>query len=306
MANSKSFSLAPGRSHPLGATRLDDGSVNFAVFSRHATSVELCLFTDREDPTRETERIPIHEKSEEVWHVAVKGLPAGATYGFRVDGPWLPEQGHYYNANKLLLDPYARRIDGPSSHHASMVSLDISGARNNLDSGPVAPRGVVPTSDTYDWEGDTPLSIPMQECVFYETHVKGFTMKHPEVPEELRGTYAGLAHPSITEYLVSLGITSVQLMPIHQHLEDGFLLDRGLSNYWGYNTLGFFAPEAGYAASDDPVTEFRDLVKAFHRAGLEVILDVVYNHTCETGINGPTCLFRGFDNRVYYFNSPEK
>ncbi|HRQ87946.1 MAG TPA: glycogen debranching protein GlgX, partial [Bacteroidia bacterium] len=199
-----------------------------------------------------------------------------------------------------------RRIDGPSKYHPSLCVRDENGDLEKTDSAPHAPRAFVPAPDTYDWEGDRRLCIPMSETVISELHVKGFSMLNPAVPEPLRGTYAGLAHPASTGYLRDLGITTVQLLPVHQHLDDSFLLERGLVNYWGYNTLGFFAPEARYAASGDPVTEFRDMVKALHRAGIEVILDVVYNHTCEAGPDGPTCLLRGFDNVSYYHSVPAR
>lgn len=301
------LSFLPGRPHPLGATAQPDGSVNFAVNAGTAvTAVSLCLFTDPEAPTHETLRIPLRHREGNTWHIRVAGIPAGSTYGYRIDGPWDPHAGIFYNPHKLLLDPYAQRIDGPSKHHPALRTRDESGEREKTDSAPFAPRAFVPVPDAYDWEGDHLLQHPMTETVVCEMHVKGFSKLNPAIPEELRGTYAGLGHPASTEYLRDLGITTVQLMPVHQHLDDGFLLERGLVNYWGYNTLGFFAPEARYAASDDAVTEFRDMVKSLHRAGIEVILDVVYNHTCEAGPDGPTCLFRGFDNPNYYHSVPAR
>ncbi len=240
--------VSAGRPHPLGATPLADGTVNFAVNAPQATSVELCLFLDPERPNKETLRLPVTERHGDTLHLAVGGIPAGSTYGYRVDGPWDPLAGLLFNPHKLLLDPYARRLVGPSRHHPSLRSRDESGDRERTDSAAHAPRAYVPTPDLYDWEGDTRLQTPMPETVICEMHVKGFSKLNPDVPEPLRGTYAGLAHPASTDYLRDLGITAVQLLPVHQHLDDGFLLERGLVNYWGYNTLGFFAPEARYAA----------------------------------------------------------
>jgi isoamylase len=298
------LTISKGTPFPLGAKSLPDGSVNFAVQSRFATKVELCLFTDRNHPTTETHRIPLSDRLADIWYIRIEGIPAASTYGYRVDGILDPLAGFYFNPKKLLLDPYARHIDGPSNYHVSMKAQKSGGGKAPVDSAPFAPRAFVPDGEEYDWEGDSPLFRPMSETVISELHVKGFSKLNPDVPEELRGTYAGLAHPASTGYLRDIGITAVQLLPVHQHLNDGFLLERGLVNYWGYNTLGFFAPEASYAASGDPVREFRDMVKALHRAGLEVILDVVYNHTCEAGTDGPTCFLRGFDNLTYYHIDP--
>lgn len=294
------LSIHPGSPHPLGATPLEAGSVNFNVVSEFAETVTLCLFTDGERPLRETDQIPLVLGERDTWSIRVDGIPAGSTYGYRVDGPWEPVEGHFFRPEKLLLDPFAKHIPNPSRFVSSMCSLREDKSPFKADSGSHAPRAAVPFPDHYDWEGDEPPRLAMRDSVFCEMHVKGFTKLKPEVPEELRGTYAGLAHESTIEYLRDLGITTVQLLPVHQHLDDGFLLDKGLVNYWGYNTIGFFAPEARYAAGDDPITEFRDMVKTFHRAGMEVILDVVYNHTCEGGLTGPTTIFRGFDNLRYY------
>ena len=300
------YSVAGGKPHPLGATALPDGTVNFAVNAAQGTSVELCLFADPARPSLETDRFTLSAKHGDTRFLRVAGIPPGCTYGYRVDGPWDPLAGLFFNRHKLLLDPYARRIDGPSRYHSSLRSRADTGFMDAVDSGPHAPRALVPTTDVYDWEGDAPPGTPMSDTVIFELHVKGFSKRNPDVPDSLRGTYAGLAHPASTGYLQDLGITAVQLLPVHQHLDDGFLLERGLVNYWGYNTLGFFAPEARYAATADPVGEFRDMVGALHRAGIEVILDVVYNHTCEGGPDGPTCLLRGFDNLAYYHNDPAK
>lgn len=300
-----SLSTIPGSHFPLGATAHDDGSVNFAVVSQDAEKVFLCLFCDPENPNRETHRMPLPGKHRDIHFGRFNEIPPGSTYGFRAAGPWTPKSSHYFNETKLLLDPYARHIVGPSRYFASMRGMRSDGDPCLADSSFHAPRCAVPTMDFYDWEEDAPPKIPMTESAICELHVKGFSKLNPEIPEELRGTYAGLAHPASTGYLKELGITSVQLLPVHQHLDDSFLLEKGLVNYWGYNTIGFFAPEARYASTADPVREFRDMVKALHRAGLEVILDVVYNHTGEAGLEGPTCLLRGFDNRCYYHTSAE-
>lgn len=294
----------PGSPFPLGATPCEDGSVNFAVVSQSATSVTLCLFADSENPTLETERIRLTGRRNDVWHISVSGIPEGCTYGYRVDGPWEPAAGLFFNHRKLLLDPYAKQIDGPSLYHESLPSLNPARGQSRVDSGKHAPRAFVPRIDSYDWEGDKSPNRPLADSVIMEMHVKGFSKLNESLPEEIRGTYAGLAHPASIAYLKEIGITSVQLLPVHQHLDDGFLLERDLVNYWGYNTLGFFAPEARYASTDDAVTEFRDMVKALHKEGLEVILDVVYNHTCEAGVDGPTCMLRGFDNLHYYHTGP--
>ena len=298
------FQTSSGSAFPLGATALDNNTVNFAVASQYGTTVTLCLFTDLEKPWQETHRIPLTASTRDVNHIAVSGIPAGSTYGYRVDGTWDPEAGYYFNANKLLIDPYAKCFDGPSRYVPSMRGAARNGELSASDSGMHAPRAVVPGIDHYDWEGDAPLGTPMAETVISEMHVKGASKLNPAVPEEIRGTYAGLAHPASINYFKETGITAVQLLPVHQHLDDSFLLERGLINYWGYNTIGFFAPEARYAAGGDPVTEFRNMVKALHLAGIEVIIDVVYNHTGEAGRDGPTCLFRGYNNLYSYHTEP--
>lgn len=303
-ASLHSLPTSTGSHFPLGATPREDGWVNFSVNSQFASSVTLCIFGDPENPNKETHRIPLENRTGDTWYVAVSEIPDRSTYGYRTKGVWDPKAGQFFNPNKLLLDPYAKHIDGPSAFHASLVSKKKDGKMDPVDSGPFAPRAFVPRPDHYDWEGDAPLLTPMSDTVVSELHVKGFSKLNPNVPEEIRGTYAGLAHEASTGYFRDLGVTAVQLIPVHQHLDDGFLLDRNLVNYWGYNTLGFFAPEARYASTDDPISEFRDMVKALHRAGIEVILDVVYNHTCEGGIDGPSCLLRGFDNAVYYHTDP--
>ncbi|MDF1815596.1 MAG: glycogen debranching protein GlgX [Verrucomicrobiales bacterium] len=297
---SSSLSITEGRPSPLGSTRSYGGNVNFAVVAPRADAVDLCLFWNDMEPGEESARVRMTGNSFGVWHVAIEGLPDRCRYGYRVQGPWKPEEGLFFNHHKLLLDPYAKLIDGKSLHHNSMRCRRSDGRMDKTDSGPFAPRGVIVDPYPFDWEDTRRPNIPMTDCVFYEAHIKGFSYLNPELPEDLRGTYAGLAHESSIQYLKELGITSVQLLPVHQHLDDGFLLDRGLINYWGYNTLGFFAPEYRFSATNDPITEFKEMVRTFHREGMEVILDVVYNHTCETGVDGPTCLFRGFDNAAYY------
>jgi isoamylase len=276
--------------------------VNFAVYSRHAVALDLCLY-DSSAPERETHRVRMSLGEADVWHVQVKGLAAGALYGFRAHGPWLPDNGLRFNARKLLLDPYSKAVVGiPESREEMFAEPNPQHPPGCLDNGSTALKSVV-ISDEFDWEGDRPPEIAWKDAVFYELHVKGFTQLHPEVPENLRGTYAGLCQPAVIEYLKRLGVTSVQLLPVHQHLDDSFLLKRGLTNYWGYNTLAFFAPHSEYAAARDPekkVREFKSMVKAFHRAGLEVILDVVYNHTAEGDERGPSLMFRGLDNMGYY------
>ncbi len=300
-----SLSISEGKPLPLGATCTSDGHVvNFAVWSPRADMVDLCLYWDENEPERECARVRLIRKTRGTWHVGVAGLPKNCRYGYRVQGPWLPEKGQVFNHAKLLLDPYARLVDRPTAYHPSMVSLLDTGEADKTDSGAHAPKGVLVRDDSFDWGGVEPPRLPMQQSIVYEVHVKGFSQTNPAVPEELRGTYAGLAHPASVGYLKDLGITTVQLLPVHHHMDDGFLLERGLVNYWGYNTLAFFAPERRYAATDDPIREFREMVKTFHSHGMEVILDVVYNHTCETGVDGPTCLLRGFDNAAYYRTRP--
>jgi len=303
-STTSAFQTSPGSAFPLGATAIDDNTVNFAIASQYGTEVSLCLFTDPEKPWRETHQIPLTASTRDVYHIAVTGIPAGSTYGYRVNGTWDPDAGYYFNPNKLLIDPYAKCFDGPSRYVPSMRGIMAGKELATSDSSMHAPRAIVPDVDGYDWEGDTPLGTPMAETVISEMHVKGASKLNSAVPEELRGTYAGLAHPASIRYFQETGITAVQLLPVHQHLDDSFLLEKGLVNYWGYNTIGFFAPEARYAAGNDPVTEFRDMVKALHLAGIEVIIDVVYNHTGEAGADGPTCLFRGFNNLYSYHTEP--
>ena len=296
------YDIWPGKPLPLGAT-FDGSGVNFSVFSEVAESVELCLF---DDGGRETS-IKLPETTAFCWHGYIPGLGPGQRYGFRVTGPWEPHQGLRCNRSKLLLDPYARAIQGDLKYGPAVFSHVISGdgspadSPNTEDSAPFVPRSVV-VDPGFDWNGDRPPDRPLHETIIYELHVKGFTKLHQKLPPEIRGTYAGLAHPCAIEYLQRLGVTAVELMPIHQFVHDGFLLDRGLRNYWGYNSIGFFAPHAEYASriGGGAISEFREMVKALHRAGLEVILDVVYNHTAEGNDRGPTLCFKGLDNPAYY------
>ncbi len=297
--------VLPGRRSPLGAT-WDGEGVNFALFSENATGVELCLF-DPEHPARETARVRLREVTAHVWHGYVPGLKPGQLYGFRVDGPYEPERGLRFNPSKLLLDPYAKAVAGKVDWTPELFGYPLGDpaedlARDERDSAAAMVKGVV-VDNTFDWEGDRPLRTPWHRTVIYEAHVKGLTQLHPEVPEELRGTYAGVAHPVVIEHLKSIGVTAVELLPVHDFVDDGYLLDKGLKNYWGYSTLNFFSPDARYSGSGDrggQIREFKETVKALHRVGLEVILDVVYNHTAEGNHLGPTLSFKGIDNPTYY------
>jgi isoamylase len=292
-----------GTPYPLGAS-WDGEGVNVALFSENATQVELCLF----DAAGTEQRVRLTERTGQVWHAYLPDLRPGQRYGYRVAGPWAPEDGHRFNPMKLLIDPYARRIDGPVNGsqllngHRTMPDgrLEID-AR---DSAAAMPKGVV-IDPAFAWAGDRLLGTPWEETIIYEVHVAGFTRQHPDVPAELRGTFAGLASEAAIEHLRSLGVSAVELMPVHHPVNEQRLVERGLTNYWGYNTIGFFAPDSRFAATDDPVREFKTMVQAMHRAGIEVILDVVYNHTGEGDHNGPTLSFRGIDNAAYYRLDPD-
>lgn len=295
----------PGKPFPLGAT-WDGHGINFALFAENAQGVDLCLFSKLTDVV-ETTKIRISERSHHVWHVYVPGLTPGQLYGYRVYGPHDPENGHRFNPNKLLIDPYAKAIAGTITWHDALYGYDLHNPAADLsfsevDSAPYIPRCVV-IDQSFDWEDDKRLDIPYHKSIFYELHVKGFTKLCEDVPEEIRGTYLGLAHPATINYLKSLGITAVELMPVHHFVRDRHLADMGLHNYWGYNTIGFFAPDIRYACGSergDQVREFKQMVKALHKAGIEVIIDVVYNHTAEGNHLGPTLSFRGIDNSSYY------
>ncbi|MFC7917913.1 glycogen debranching protein GlgX [Streptomyces sp. NPDC057386] len=285
-----------GHPYPLGAVH-DGQGTNFALFSEVAEHVELILF----DEGGTTRHVPVTEVDGFVWHCYLPGVGPGQRYGYRVHGPWDPALGHRCNPAKLLLDPYARAVDGQIDNHPSLYERAPSGP-DPADSAGHTMLGVV-TDPYFDWGDDRPPRTPYADSVIYEAHVRGLTRRHPDVPRALRGTYAGLAHPAVVEHLTSLGVTAVELMPVHQFVHDGVLQDRGLSNYWGYNTIGFFAPHNAYAAHGtrgQQVAEFKSMVKTLHAAGLEVILDVVYNHTAEGNEKGPTLSFRGIDNASYY------
>ncbi|MEV8172374.1 glycogen debranching protein GlgX [Microbacterium sp. NPDC077486] len=289
----------PGSAYPLGAT-FDGQGTNFALFSEGAERVELCLF----DADGTETRVPLTEVDAFVWHGYLPTVQPGQRYGYRVHGPYDPAQGQRFNPNKLLLDPYAKAVAGEIDWGQSLFGYDFGDpdSRNDDDSATAMAKGVV-VSPFFEWGGDRPLKTPYAETVIYEAHVKGLTQRHPEVPEELRGTYAGIAHPAVIEHLQRLGVTALELMPVHQFVNDSVLQDKGLSNYWGYNTLGFFAPHNAYAAGGQDgqqVQEFRAMVRALHEAGIEVILDVVYNHTAEGNHLGPTLSMRGIDNEAYY------
>ena len=289
----------PGKPYPLGAT-FDGSGTNFSLFSEIADRVELCLIDD----DGSEQRIDIDEVDGFVWHVYLPEIQPGQRYGYRVHGPHEPRRGHRCNPRKLLLDPYARAIDGQIDGDQALFSYPFGkpDGFNDEDSAAHTMIGVV-INPFFDWGYDRPPNKEYHESIIYEAHVKGLTMTHPDVPPDLRGTYAGIAHPAVIEHLVSLGITAIELMPVHQFVNDPTLVEKGLSNYWGYNTIGYFAPHNGYCASDIPgqqVQEFKQMVKALHEAGIEVILDVVYNHTAEGNHLGPTLSFRGIDNSAYY------
>jgi isoamylase len=295
----------PGQPYPLGAT-WDGAGVNFALFSEHATAVELCLF-DGPDGNYETARIPVTEQTDHVWHVYLTEVRPGQRYGYRVHGPYEPSAGHRFNPAKLLLDPYAKAIAGTIFWSDELFGYEIGHpeadlSRDDRDSAPYLPKCVV-IDPAFSWGNDAPPRIPWHKTLIYELHVKGFTSRHPQLPPQLRGTYAGLADPTVIDYLHALGITAVELMPVHQFVNDRHLVERGLTNYWGYNTIGFFAPDARYSTSGvlgEQVAAFKTLVRTLHREGIEVILDVVYNHTGEGNHLGPTLSFRGIDNAAYY------
>ncbi|MEI6624151.1 MAG: alpha-amylase family glycosyl hydrolase, partial [Actinomycetes bacterium] len=289
----------PGTWNPLGVT-VDDHGVNVALWAQGAQRVEFCLIAD--DGTEQ--RIELAESIYSVFHGYVPGVRVGQRYGFRVYGPWDPEVGSRFNPSKLLLDPYARAIDGRITpgpaifDHEGMDDLTI----NTTDSLGSMPLAVV-TDGHFDWQGDQPIRTSWNDTIIYELHVKGFTALHPGIPENLRGTYAGLAQPAAIEHLRSLGVTAVELLPVHAFIDELHLLERGMVNYWGYNSIGYFAPEGRYSASGTrggQIAEFKELVRAMHQANIEVILDVVYNHTAEANQLGPTYSFKGLSNDTYY------
>mgnify|MGYP001260941472 CR=1 FL=1 len=298
--------LLAGQPYPLGAT-FDGAGTNFSLFSEIAERVELCLFDDNGKVTS----LELEDVSGYCWHGYLPTIEPGQRYAYRVHGPWNPEEGHRCNSSKLLLDPYTKAIDGRVHWHEAVFPYRFGKGfqtRSDRDSGPYMPRCVV-HQPFFNWDGDRTLRIPWHETIIYETHVKGLTMNHPDVPEELRGTYAGLAHPAIIDHFTQLGITAVELMPIHYFIHDKNLIDQGLRNYWGYNSICYFAPHDEYVSDEhagSAVAEFKQMVKSLHQAGIEVILDVVYNHTAEGNHLGPVFSFKSIDNAYYYRLTEEK
>jgi glycogen operon protein len=298
--------IEPGDYSQLGAT-WDGAGTNFAIFSSCAERVDLCLF---DAAGVEVERIALPEFTNEVWHGRVPDIGPGQLYGYRVHGPYDPENGHRFNPNKLLIDPYAKQLHGEVEWSSAHYGYQIDAEEKDLtfdeqDSAPFMPKCVVIDPSALDWHGDTKPRISWAESIFYETHVKGFTKLHPAVPEELRGTFEGLGHAAVVDYIKTLGVTSVELLPIHAFPDDSHLLEKGLRNFWGYNTMAFFAPANRYFGPRG-LAGFRDMVRAFHDAGIEVILDVVYNHTAEGNELGPTLSFKGIDNFSYYRTLPDQ
>ncbi len=294
--------LLPGKPYPLGATVTSLGT-NFALYSENATAVHVCLF---DDAGKQVDCVELKEVTGFVWHGLLRDIKPGQRYGYRVDGPWDPSKGLRFNKNKLLVDPYAKAIAGEVDHKGPIMPYDVQSGDdmkictiNDADS---VPKSVVVDSK-FDWTGDCPPETPMSDSIIYEVHVRGFSMRNPDVPEKLRGTYAGLASDASIAYLKKLGVTAVELLPVHHFIDEGHLLDRDLRDYWGYNTLGYFAPMSRYSSSGDDgqqVVEFKEMVKRLHGEGIEVILDVVYNHTCEGNEKGPMLSLKGADNTTYY------
>ncbi len=297
--------ILPGTAYPLGAT-WDGKGVNFALYSAHATGVDLCLFNSEKNE-EEAEKIELTERTHQIWHAYVPDIQPGQLYGYRVHGPYEPGNGQRYNANKLLIDPYAKAIAGVIEWNETLFGYDVNSEDKDLsfsgaDSSRYLPKSVV-INPEYDWEDDRLPQVELTETIIYEAHVKGFTKLNPDIPENIRGTYAAIAHPATLNYLKELGITALELLPVHHFVTDQHLHEQGLTNYWGYNTIGFLAPDARYSASGicgEQVIEFKDMVKALHQAGIEVILDVVYNHTAEGNELGPTLSLKGADNEDYY------
>jgi isoamylase len=291
----------PGRPYPQGAT-WDGEGVNFALFSEHAEWVELCLFDSR--GRRELQRIRLREQTDQVWHCYLPEVRPGQLYGYRVHGPYKPDEGHRFNANKLLIDPYAKSLAGQIAWSDAQFGYRIGSSREDLsfdrrNDAPGMPKGQV-SDPAFTWGDDRPPRTPWHDTVIYEMHVRGFTMRHPAVPPQLRGTYAALATAPVIEHLQRLGVSAIELMPIHAFVQDRHLVEKRLRNYWGYNSIGFFAPEQMYSSTSQSEREFKTMVRSLHSAGIEVILDVVYNHTAEGNHLGPTLSFRGIDNAAYY------
>ena len=297
-----SRTILPGKPYPLGATAYRKGT-NFAVFSEPATRVDVCFFDEQGN---QTDCVTLRERTAFVWHGFVNGIKPGQLYGIRVDGPWEPQNGHRCNFNKLLVDPHAKAISGNVDWKQPIFPYDLASGdplkMDEQDSAAGVPKSVV-IDPSFDWGGDCPPDTPLADSIIYEVHVKGFSIQNPAVPEKLRGTYAGLAHPASIEYFKKLGITAIELLPIHHFIDEGHLVDKGLSDYWGYNTLGYFAPMSRYSSCGDKggqVREFKEMVRALHAEGIEVILDVVYNHTCEGNHMGPVLSWKGISNSRYY------
>jgi glycogen operon protein len=294
--------LLPGKPYPLGATPVALGT-NFAIFSEQATGVSVCLF---DEDGKQVDCIELHERTAFVWHGLIRNIKAGQRYGFRVEGPWEPEKGLRFNSAKLLVDPYAKAIAGEVDYKGPIFPYDVMSGddtkKDEQDDADSVPKSVV-VECNFDWGEDCLPQTPIADSIVYEVHVRGFSKQNPEVPENLRGTYAGLAHDSSIAYLKKLGITAVELLPVHHFIDEGNLLDKNLRDYWGYNTLGYFAPMSRYSSSGDTggqVSEFKAMVKRLHAEGIEVILDVVYNHTCEGNEKGPILCMKGADNTTYY------
>ncbi len=303
---SYSFSELDFLKPELGAEFIGEGT-HFALFSAHAEAVELCLFSP--DGKEEVQRLSLPKREGDIWSGYVAGLQPGTTYGYRVHGPYDPKNGHRFNPNKLLLDPYAKQIVGDLAWDDSLYGYKIGAEEGDLsfderDSAPFMPKAVVQNPD-FDWNGDEAIRRPWTETIVYEAHVRGMTMQHPDVPDELRGTFLGMCSQPILDHLTKLGVSAIELLPVHYFPDDRYLVEKGLRNFWGYQSLGFFAPQSRYL-SGDQISEFKSMVKAFHSVGIEVIMDVVYNHTAEGSERGPTLSFRGIDNLSYYMQSPDE
>ncbi len=302
----RTMKVLPGRPLPLGAS-YDGRGVNFALYSEHAEGVELCLF----DPAGQETRLKIYDRTAYVWHGYVEGLKPGQRYGYRVHGPYEPARGLRYNANNVLVDPYAKALDAAESWDNGLFAYEVGNPEGDLKPSTRDARGVplgVVIDPAFDWGDDAPPNTPIHRSVIYEAHVRGLTMRHPDVPEDIRGKFAAIASPPIIAHLRDLGVTAIELLPVHAFVDDQFLRDRNLRNYWGYNSIAFFAPDVRYrskAIGGSGITEFKEMVKALHANGIEVILDVVYNHTAEGNHLGPTMSFRGIDNPTYYRLSPD-
>lgn len=297
-----SRTLLPGNPYPLGATVSSKGT-NFSIFSAGATRVDVCFFDSK---GMQTDCVTLRERTAFVWHGFIRDVKAGQFYGYRIDGPWEPQNGQRFNAAKLLVDPYTKAIAGTVDWKAPIYAYDVTSGDDlkidTQDSAAGVPKSIV-IDGRFDWGDDCPPEIPLADSVIYEVHVRGFSIRNPMIPEKLRGTYAGLAHESSINYFKELGVTAVELLPIHQFIDEGHLVEKGLTDYWGYNTLGYFAPMSRYSSCGDiggQVNEFKEMVKALHAAGIEVILDVVYNHTCEGNQLGPSLSWRGVCNTTYY------